>query len=97
MKYIVLFYIIYLFFEIKYIHSEKSYLRFRNSLLRIYIENDKETIPNDYDFKIINKNKNNIHVSCQSTLSKHYDINLIYNSLIKPENDFVYAVMLLIV
>ena len=93
MKYIILFYIIYLISKIEYIYSEKSYLRFRNSLLRIYIANDKEKILNEYGFKIINKSKNKIDEYYQRAISKYHDINLFYNNLSPEEREFIDAIL----
>jgi hypothetical protein len=89
MKYIILFYIIYLILKINYTYSEKSYLRFRNSLLATCIVNDKEKIRNEYGFKIINKSKNKMDEYYQRAISKIHDINLFYHSLSPEEREFI--------
>lgn len=67
-----------------YANGEKSYLRFRNSILRIYIASDKNRfhIINDYSKKIIQKIKNKV-------TNKYYDLNLFYNSLSDEEKEFI--------
>lgn len=80
--YLVLFYLI--IFNNFYANGEKSYLRFRNSILRIYIASDKNRfhIINDYSKKIIQKIKNKV-------TDKYYDLNLFYNSLSDEEKEFI--------
>lgn len=58
--------------------------RFRNSLLRIYIANDKKDIINEYRQKLVNK-----------ILTKYNDINLCYNTLTQEEKEFIEAVITL--
>ena len=80
--YLVLFYLI--IFNNFYANGEKTYLRFRNSILRIYIASDKNRfhIINDYSKKIIQKIKNKV-------TNKYYDLNLFYNSLSDEEKEFI--------
>jgi hypothetical protein len=77
--------LLYLFiFNNFYANSEKSYLRFRNSLLRIYIASDKNKyeLINKYSNKLVEKIKNKV-------VNKYYDLNILYNNLTEEEKDFV--------
>ena len=65
-------------------NGEHTYLRFRNSFLRIYISSDKNRISliNDYSHKIFKKIKNKI-------TNKYYDLNLFYNNLSDEEKELI--------
>ena len=89
MKYFVLFCVIYLIVKIKCISNEKSYLRFRNSLLRIYIASNKKEKATEYSVKIINKSKNKFSDYYQCTISKYYDLSLFYNTLTEDEKEII--------
>jgi len=60
--------------------------RFRNTVLRICISNDKKNIISECKNKIEN-----------TILSKYSAINLFYDNLLKEEKDLIEAIMLLIV
>jgi len=70
-----------------HVNSEKSYLRFRNSILRIYIATDKRRpqIFNEYSHKIIEK----IQKIKLKIMNKYYDFNLFYNKLSEEEKEMV--------
>jgi hypothetical protein len=93
MKCIVLFYIIYLILQIKYVYSEQSYLRFRNSFLRIYIANNRKEKISEYTHKIYEKTKNKLYGFHQYTITKYYDMNLFYNTLTDDERDLIDAII----
>lgn len=93
MKYFVLFYVIYLIAKIKYVNSERSYLRFRNSLLRIYIASNKKEAIHGYSNKILNKAINKLEDIYHYSLSKYYDYNLIYNNLTEEERTLIDAII----
>ncbi len=89
LKSILPFYIILLnLFMLNNLHAngEKSYLRFRNSILRIYIASDKNKkkyeLINEYSNKIVEKVKNKV-------INKYYDLNIYYNSLSEEEKTFL--------
>lgn len=70
-----------------YANGEKSYLRFRNSILRIYIASDKDkyTVTKEYSNKIMQKIKTKL-------TKKYYDLNFYYNTLTEEEKtilDFI--------
>ena len=93
MNCLVLISIIYLICKIKYVTSEKSYLRFRNSFLRIYIANNRKDKISEYTHKIYKKTKNKLHDLHQYSLTKYYDMNLFYNSLTDDERELVDAII----
>ena len=69
-----------MFLYIFKIASEKWYnLRFRNTLLRIYISSDKKKIVNEYSNKIVIKTKTKATNYYNKVLSKYHDVNLFYN------------------
>jgi hypothetical protein len=80
--YVVLFYLF--IFNNFYANGENSYLRFRNSILRIYIANDKNRLQlvNEYSNKLVEKIKNKL-------VKKYYDLNIIYNNLTDEERELV--------
>ena len=70
-----------------YANGEKSYLRFRNSILRIYIASDKDkyTVTKEYSNKMMQKIKTKL-------TKKYYDLNIYYNTLTEEEKtllDFI--------
>jgi len=73
-----------LIFNPSLVNAEYSYLRFRNSFLRIYIASDKNRISliNDYTVKIYQKIKYKI-------TKKYYDLNLFYNNLSDEEKELI--------
>jgi hypothetical protein len=79
---VLLFYLI--IFNNFYTNGEKSYLRFRNSILRIYIASGKKKyeLINEYSNKIVEKVKNKV-------INKYYDLNIYYNSLSEEEKTFL--------
>jgi len=87
LKSILPFYIILLnLFMLNNLHAngEKTYLRFRNSILRIYIASGKKKyeLINEYSNKIVEKVKNKV-------INKYYDLNIYYNSLSEEEKTFL--------
>jgi len=74
--------------------SEKSYnLRFRNTLLRIYISTDKKKVVNEYSNKIAVKTKTKATDYYNKLLSKYHDINLFYNTLTEEEKAIIEAMI----
>jgi hypothetical protein len=98
MNYLILFTIIYLLLQIKYVTSEKLFSRFRKVLLkRAYIVSAKKEKIDEYSFKIIENTKNKVENIHDYTVKKCYNINVFYNNLTESEREFMQAVMLLIV
>jgi hypothetical protein len=93
MKYFVLFCIIYFIAKIKYVNAEQSYLRFRNSLLRIYVATDKKQQIREYSYKILKKSKTKLEDIYNYSLSKYYDLNLLYNNLTEEEKVLIDSVI----
>lgn len=80
--------LLYLFiFNNFYATGEKSYLRFRNSILRIYIASDKNKyeLLNEYSNKIVQK----VQKVKNKIINKYYDFNLFYSNLTEEEREFV--------
>ena len=76
------------------INSEKSYnLRFRNTLLRIYISSDKKKVVNEYSNKIAIKTKTKASNYYNKILSKYHDVNLFYNTLTDEEKAIIEAII----
>jgi hypothetical protein len=76
------------------INSEKSYnLRFRNTLLRIYISSDKKKVVNEYSNKIAIKTKTKATDCYNKVLTKYYDVNLFYNTLTEEEKAIIDAII----
>jgi hypothetical protein len=74
--------------------SEKSYnLRFRNTLLRIYISTDKKKVVNEYSNKISIKTKTKATNCYNKVLSKYHDVNLFYNTLTDEEKTIIEAII----
>jgi hypothetical protein len=74
--------------------SEKSYnLRFRNTLLRIYISTDKKKVADEYSNKIVVKTKTKATDCYNKVLTKYYDVNIFYNSLTEEEKAIVEAII----
>jgi len=84
---------IYLYLTFLYIlkiSADKSYgLRFRNSLLRVYIASDKKKIINEYSRKIAYKTKTKLNVLYNKILSKYHDINIAYFNLSEEEKELI--------
>ena len=98
MKYLILFIIIYLLSQNKYINAEKSFSRFRNSLLKTScIVSVKKEQLNELSYKKIK----NIHYKIvdlhKYTLNKCYNMNVFYNNLTENEREFMVSIMLLVV
>jgi hypothetical protein len=86
--------ILILFLYIFKIASEKWYnLRFRNTLLRIYISSDKKKIVNEYSNKIVIKTKTKATNYYNKVLSKYHDVNLFYNTLTDEEKTIIEAII----
>lgn len=86
--------ILILFLYISKIVSEKSYnLRFRNTLLRIYISTDKKKVVNEYSNKIEVKIKTKATDYYNKVLTKYHDINLFYNSLNDEEKAIIETII----
>ena len=75
-------------------YSERSYnLRFRNTLLRVYIATDKKKVIGEYSDKLVNKTKSKASDYYNKVLTKYYDIHLFYNSLTDEEKDLIEAII----
>jgi hypothetical protein len=75
-------------------YSEKSLnLRLRNTLLRVYIANDKKKIINEYSNKIAIKTKSKVNIFYNKILSKYYDVTLFYNTLTDEEKEIIDAII----
>jgi len=87
--YLYLLYYLLLLYILK-ISADKSYgLRFRNSLLRVYIASDKKKIINKYSDKIIYKTKTKLNTLYNKILSKYHDTNISYFSLTDEEKELL--------
>jgi len=76
------------------INSENSYnLRFRNTLLRIYISSDKKKVVNEYSNKIAIKTKTKATDCYNKVLTKYYNVNLFYNTLTEEEKAIIDAII----
>uniref|UniRef100_A0A6C0JHQ2 Uncharacterized protein n=1 Tax=viral metagenome TaxID=1070528 RepID=A0A6C0JHQ2_9ZZZZ len=74
--------------------SDKYYIiRFRNTLLRLYISSDKKKVINEYSNKIAIKTKNKAVTYYNKVLSKYYDYNLFYNALTEEEKAIIEAII----
>ena len=98
MNHLILFTLIYLILQNKYINAEKSFSRFRNSLLKTacVVSVKKEQL-NELSYKLIKNTQSKIVDLHKDTLNKCCNMNVIYNSLTENEREFVEAIMLLIV
>jgi len=75
-------------------YSDKSLnLRLRNTLLRVYIANDKKKIINEYSNKIAIKTKSKVNIFYNKILSKYYDVTLFYNTLTDEEKEIIDAII----
>jgi len=98
MNYLILLTIIYLLLQNKYINAEKSFSRFRNSLLKTAcIVSVKKEKLNELSYKIIKNTQSKIVDLHKDTLNKCCNMNVIYNNLNENEKELVQAIMLLIV
>ena len=71
-------------------YSEKAYnLRFRNTLLRVYIATEKKKVITEYSGKLVNKTKSKASEYYNKILTKYYDINLYYNTLTDEEKELI--------
>ena len=76
--------------------SEKAYnLRFRNTLLRVYIATDKKKVIGEYSDKIVKKTQSKANDYYNKVVTKYYDINLFYNSLTEEEKELIEAIIAL--
>jgi len=74
--------------------SENLYnLRFRNTLLRIYISTDKKKVANEYSNKIAIKTKTKVTEYYNKIISKYHDMNVFYNTLTDEEKAIVEAII----
>ena len=74
--------------------SERAYnLRFRNTLLRVYIATDKKKVIGEYSDKIVKKTQSKASDYYNKILMKYYDINLFYNSLTDEEKELIEAII----
>jgi len=74
--------------------SEKLYsLRFRNTLLRLYISTDKKKLCNECSKKIALNTKSNLKKYYEKLLSKYYDLNLFYNTLSEEEKAIIETIL----
>jgi len=87
--YLYLLYYLLLLYILK-ISADKSYgLRFRNSLLRVYIASDKKKIVGEYSGKIIYKTKTKLNTLYNKILSKYHDTNITYFILTDEEKELL--------
>jgi hypothetical protein len=94
--YLYLLYYLLLLYILK-ISADKSYgLRFRNSLLRLYIASDKKKFINEYSDKIIYKTKTKLNILYNKILSKYHDTNMTYFTLTDEEKELLEFVISLI-
>jgi len=76
--------------------SERTYnLRFRNTLLRVYIATDKKKVIGEYSDKIVKKTQSKANDYYNKVLMKCYDVNLFYNSLTDEEKELIEAIIAL--
>jgi hypothetical protein len=76
--------------------SERAYnLRFRNTLLRVYIATDKKKVIGEYSDKIVKKTQSKANDYYNKAIAKYYDIHLFYNSLTDEEKDLIEAIIAL--
>jgi hypothetical protein len=74
--------------------SENLYnLRFRNTLLRIYICSDKKKVANEYSNKIAIKTKTKVTEYYNKIISKYHDMNVFYNTLTDEEKAIIEAII----
>lgn len=74
--------------------SERAYnLRFRNTLLRVYIATDKKKVIGEYSDKIVKKTKSKTIDYYNKILSKYHDLNLFYNMLSDEEKELIEAII----
>ena len=73
------------------INGEQSYLRFRNSFLRIYIANEKtkQILINEYTIKLIQKTKSSINEKYNKLINKCCNLNCYYNTLTDEEKELI--------
>ena len=90
--------LIYLVLQNKYINAEKSFLRFRNSLLKTacVVSVKKEKL-NELSYKLIKNTQSKICDLHKYSLIKCYNMNLFYNNLTENEREFMETIMLLMV
>jgi hypothetical protein len=78
------------------IQSDKSYnLRFRNTLLRIYISANKNEIVKEYSNRVINKTRRKFENCYDKLISIYYDVNLIYINMSDEEREVLDAIITL--
>ena len=68
-------------------------LRFRNTLLRVYIATDKKKVISEYSNKIAIKTKSKTIDYYNKILSKYHDLNLLYNMLSDEEKELIEAII----
>jgi hypothetical protein len=74
--------------------SDKLYnVRFRNTLLRVYIASDKKRVISEYSNKIAIKTKTKAIDYYNKVLSKYYDFALFYNALTDEEKELIEAIL----
>ncbi len=74
--------------------AKKAYnLRFRNTLLRVYIATDKKKVISEYSNKIAIKTKSKTIDYYNKILSKYRDLNLFYNMLSDEEKELIEAII----
>lgn len=98
MNHLILFTLIYLILQNKYINAEKSFSRFRNSLLKTacVVSIKKEQL-NELSYKMIKNTQYKIVDLHKYSLNKCCNMNIFYNNLTENEREFAQAIMLLIV
>jgi len=74
--------------------SEKAYnLRFRNTLLRLYIATDKKKVIGECSDKLVNKTKTKTSKYYNKILTKYYDVSLFCNTLSDEEKELIEAII----
>jgi len=98
MNHLILLTIIYLLLQNKYINAEKSFSRFRKTLLKTacVVSIKKEQL-NELSYKMIKNTPYKIVDLHKYALNKCCNMNIFYNSLTENEREFAQAIMLLIV
>ena len=92
----ILFLFMFLFMFLYMINTcaDKAYnLRFRNTLLRVYISSNKKKTITEYSNKIAFKIKTKTTDYYNKLVSKYYDLSLFYNSLTDEEKEIIETIL----
>jgi hypothetical protein len=91
MKFLV--FIVLFLYVLKSAAKNAHNLRFRNTLLRVYIATDKKKVISEYSNKIAIKTKSKTIDYYNKILSKYHDLNLLYNMLSDEEKELIEAII----